>query len=214
MRSSDRDEVVEVFDALEAGMKRALDLRCDALTTPERLALLQTLRGDTPPTARRRAPADQPAQRTGRPSRVGRQTGPGVGQPVADHPRRSIAAHPRSRRFGRTHRAERRTPGAGAARHRRRPTQRRPRRRPRRGDPRLLAPTTRFRRPRDPRRKPKRSWPGWPASTAPTNWPGWPTPSPTASTPTATSPTPTGPGGAASSSAAKTSTACRRSPAT
>src|ERR1700761_6341052 len=42
MRSSSREEVVEVFDALEAGMKRALDLRCDALTTPERLALLQT----------------------------------------------------------------------------------------------------------------------------------------------------------------------------
>src|ERR1700733_13239869 len=41
MRSSDRDEVVEVFDALEAGFKRALDLRCDALTTPERLAVLQ-----------------------------------------------------------------------------------------------------------------------------------------------------------------------------
>jgi len=31
-----------VFDGLEAEMKRALDLRCDALTTPERLALLQT----------------------------------------------------------------------------------------------------------------------------------------------------------------------------
>src|SRR5271154_6326722 len=42
MRSSSREEVVEVFDALEAGFKRALDLRCDALTTPERLALLQS----------------------------------------------------------------------------------------------------------------------------------------------------------------------------
>src|SRR5271155_3222788 len=42
MRSSSREEIVEVFDALEAGFKRALDLRCDALTTPERLALLQT----------------------------------------------------------------------------------------------------------------------------------------------------------------------------
>ena len=42
MRSSDREEIVEVFDALEAGFKRALDLRCDALTTPERLALLQS----------------------------------------------------------------------------------------------------------------------------------------------------------------------------
>ncbi len=42
MRSSDRDEVVEVFDALRADLKRALDLRCDALTTPERLALLES----------------------------------------------------------------------------------------------------------------------------------------------------------------------------
>ncbi|HEY2198618.1 MAG TPA: 13E12 repeat family protein, partial [Mycobacterium sp.] len=41
MRSSSREEVVEVFDALEAGLKRALDLRCDALTTPERLSMLQ-----------------------------------------------------------------------------------------------------------------------------------------------------------------------------
>jgi Domain of unknown function (DUF222) len=42
MRSSSREEVVEVFDALRAGFKRALDLRCDALTTPERLGLLQS----------------------------------------------------------------------------------------------------------------------------------------------------------------------------
>jgi len=41
MRSSQREEVVEVFDALEAELKRALDLSFDALTTPERLALLQ-----------------------------------------------------------------------------------------------------------------------------------------------------------------------------
>jgi hypothetical protein len=41
MRSSGREEVIEVFDALEAEFKRALDLRCDALTTPEHLAVLQ-----------------------------------------------------------------------------------------------------------------------------------------------------------------------------
>jgi Domain of unknown function (DUF222) len=41
MRSSSRDDVVEVFDALKADLKRALDLCFDALTTPERLALLQ-----------------------------------------------------------------------------------------------------------------------------------------------------------------------------
>ena len=40
MRSSCREEIVEVFDALEADVRRALDLSFDALTTPERLALL------------------------------------------------------------------------------------------------------------------------------------------------------------------------------
>ena len=42
MHSSCREEVVDVFDALRADLKRALDLRCDALTTPERLALLES----------------------------------------------------------------------------------------------------------------------------------------------------------------------------
>src|ERR1700727_75386 len=42
MCSSGREEVVGVFDALRADFKRALDLRCDALTTPERLPLLQS----------------------------------------------------------------------------------------------------------------------------------------------------------------------------
>ncbi|HME74295.1 MAG TPA: HNH endonuclease signature motif containing protein [Mycobacterium sp.] len=41
MRSSSRKEIVAVFDALKADFKRALDLSFDALTTPERLALLQ-----------------------------------------------------------------------------------------------------------------------------------------------------------------------------
>jgi hypothetical protein len=41
MHSSQREEVVGAFDALEAELKRALDLSFDALTTPERLALLQ-----------------------------------------------------------------------------------------------------------------------------------------------------------------------------
>jgi hypothetical protein len=43
MRSSSREEVVEVFDALEAEFKRALDLTFDVLTTPERLAVLENL---------------------------------------------------------------------------------------------------------------------------------------------------------------------------
>ena len=41
MRSSSREEVVEVLDALDAGYKRALDLTFDTLTTPERLRMLQ-----------------------------------------------------------------------------------------------------------------------------------------------------------------------------
>jgi Domain of unknown function (DUF222) len=41
MRSSSREEIVEVLDALEADYKRALDLNFDVLTTPERLAVLQ-----------------------------------------------------------------------------------------------------------------------------------------------------------------------------
>ncbi|HEY2085561.1 MAG TPA: HNH endonuclease signature motif containing protein [Mycobacterium sp.] len=41
MRSSSREEIVEVLDALEAGYKRALDLTFDVLTTPERLRVLQ-----------------------------------------------------------------------------------------------------------------------------------------------------------------------------
>src|ERR1700748_2999651 len=41
MRSSSREEIVEVLDALDAGYKRALDLTFDGLTTPERLAILE-----------------------------------------------------------------------------------------------------------------------------------------------------------------------------
>ncbi len=41
MSSSSRDEIVEVFGALEADYKRALDLTFDLLTTPERLNLLE-----------------------------------------------------------------------------------------------------------------------------------------------------------------------------
>ena len=41
MRSSSREEIVDVFDALEAGFKRALDLTFDVLTAPERLRVLE-----------------------------------------------------------------------------------------------------------------------------------------------------------------------------
>jgi len=52
MRASSRAEIVEVFDALKADLKRALDLTFDALTTPERLAMLQCCE-----TMRRQLPA-------------------------------------------------------------------------------------------------------------------------------------------------------------
>jgi hypothetical protein len=45
MRSSSREEIVEVLDALEAGYKRALDLTFDVLTPPERLAVLERFEG-------------------------------------------------------------------------------------------------------------------------------------------------------------------------
>ncbi|GBE64820.1 hypothetical protein MFM001_12820 [Mycobacterium sp. MFM001] len=51
MRSSSREEIVEVFDALKAAMKRALDLSFEVLTTPESLAMLEcceTLRRQLP----------------------------------------------------------------------------------------------------------------------------------------------------------------------
>src|SRR5436309_12599659 len=45
MRSSSREEVVEVLDVLEAGFKHALDLTFDVLTTPERLSVLERFEG-------------------------------------------------------------------------------------------------------------------------------------------------------------------------
>ncbi len=52
MRSSSREEVVEVFDALDAAMDHAVELSFEALTTPERLGLLERCE-----TLRRRLPA-------------------------------------------------------------------------------------------------------------------------------------------------------------
>jgi Domain of unknown function (DUF222) len=43
MRSSSREEIVEVLDALRAAHQRARDLTFDVLTTPERLAVLENL---------------------------------------------------------------------------------------------------------------------------------------------------------------------------
>jgi Domain of unknown function (DUF222) len=56
MHSSSREEVVEVFDALDAVVSRACELSFDALTTPERLRLLERLERVT-----RRLPVPQHA---------------------------------------------------------------------------------------------------------------------------------------------------------
>jgi Domain of unknown function (DUF222) len=52
MLASSREEIVEAFDALEAAQNRALNLSFGALTTPERMAMLQRCE-----TFRRRQPA-------------------------------------------------------------------------------------------------------------------------------------------------------------
>jgi hypothetical protein len=41
MLASTREEITGSFDALEAALDRALDLDFEALTTPERLAVLE-----------------------------------------------------------------------------------------------------------------------------------------------------------------------------
>ena len=45
MRSSSREEIVEVLDALRTAHKRALDLTFDMLTTPERLTVVERFEG-------------------------------------------------------------------------------------------------------------------------------------------------------------------------
>jgi hypothetical protein len=43
MLSSSREEIEEVFDALDAGVEGVCELSFDALTTPERLRILERL---------------------------------------------------------------------------------------------------------------------------------------------------------------------------
>src|ERR1700678_3349727 len=43
MRSSSREDIVEVFDALHTVVSRVCELSFDVLTTPERLGLLERL---------------------------------------------------------------------------------------------------------------------------------------------------------------------------
>ena len=92
MRSSSREEIVEDFDALEADFDRALDLSFDALTTPERLAMLEALREDAPSAAGiEHALINQVSEQAARRSWAASSCG--IGQPAADQPRRSVSAH-------------------------------------------------------------------------------------------------------------------------
>ena len=206
MRSSSREEIVEVFDALRAAHKRARDLTFDALTTPERLAVLESLEQ-----MRRGQPAiehaliNQLAEQADATELGGKL--PGV---LANRLRISRAEASR-----RIHEAadlgERRALNGEPL-------------------PPVLPATAEAQRNGDlgaghvavirgfwhrlpdfvdieTRPKPKRSWPDWASSIGPMSWPSWPTSSPTASTPTATSPTSTAPSAAASPSVSRTSTA-------
>ena len=135
MSSSSREEIVEVFDALDAELDRLCSLTFDALTTPERVALLERCER-----IRRRLPVvEHPLI-----NQLARQaTAGGIGwQALArdrrmdtDQPCRGRPAYPRSRRSGWAARADRGAVGAGAGGHRGRPTRRETRGRPGRGHP-------------------------------------------------------------------------------
>src|SRR5271156_5988474 len=130
MRSSSREEIVEVFDALEAGFKRALDLRCDALTTQlSTQADPAELGGKLAPELanRLRITRADASRRIHEAADLGERSALN-GEPLEPLLPATAAAPP----------------------HPRPPTQRLPRGRPRRSHPRLLAPTTGFRRHRDP----------------------------------------------------------------
>ena len=208
MRSSSREEIVEVLDALEADYKRALDVTFDVLTTPERLRVLERFEG-----FRRQQPAIEHAlinqlAAQADATELGGKLAPALAEPVADQPRRGrhavfmrppiwvsggrLNGNPCRRCCPRPPQAQRNGElGAGHVAVIRSFFHRLPDfvdvETRAKAEAQLAAPE--------------------PASIAPMSWPSWPTNSPTASTPTATSPTSTAPNAAASSSANKTSTA-------
>jgi hypothetical protein len=116
MYSSCREEIVEVFDALEADLDRALELSLDALTTPSGWSCWRAARrfGAACGT---RASADQPDRRASRRDGIGRYVGGCAGRPAAHQPRGRLAPHWRGRRVGR--------PGPPTGCHHRQPRHRR-----------------------------------------------------------------------------------------
>jgi hypothetical protein len=196
MRSSSREEVVGVFDALRADFKRALDLRCDALTTPERLALLESCEQ-----IRRLLPAvEHPLINQLSEQADATELGGKLAPALANRLR--ITRAEASRRIHEAADLGERQALNGEPLEPVMPATAEAQRNGTIGTGHVAIIRSFWHRLPDfvdieTRHKAETNWPAWPASTAPTNWPGWPTPSPTASTPTATSPTWIEPGAAA-----------------
>src|SRR5271168_772758 len=179
MRSSSREEIVEVLDALTAAHKRARDLTFDVLTTPERLAVLENLEQ-----MRRGQPAvehaliNQLAEQADQ-AELGGKLAPALAN------RLRITRAEASRRIHDAADLGERTALNGEPLAPLLPATAQAQRNGDLGPGHVAVIRSFWHRlpisatPR-PARKPKPSWPGWPASIAPTNWPGWPTPSPTA----------------------------------
>ena len=196
MRSSSRDEIQADLNSLRAAVSRVVGHSYDALTTPERLALLEGLERET---RRLRAPGheliNQIAERAG-PQELGgplphaladrlRITRGEARRRVAEAadlgPRRALTGEPLPPVLTGTAAAQRAgTIGAGHVRVIRRFLHQLPN-----------SPTS------GPARKPKRIWPSWPPSIAPTIWRSSPSSCPRTSTPTAPTPTRTAPVAAA-----------------
>ncbi|EFP30770.1 hypothetical protein TMFG_03449 [Mycobacterium tuberculosis SUMu006] len=87
MRSDTREEISAALDAYHASLSRVLDLKCDALTTPELLACLQRLEVERRRQGRRRARLDQPTRWASLRGRARRDAAHGVGQPATHHSR-------------------------------------------------------------------------------------------------------------------------------
>ncbi len=181
MHSSSREDTVEVFDALKAAMKRALDLSFDALTTPECLTMLECCE-----TLRRQLPAvEHPLINQLGAQANDTELGGTLRFALADRlritpaeasrrihdaenlgERRAITGEPLEPVLPATAAAQRAGQiGAGHVAVIRSFSSLRTCRA-------LLTPR--------PASTPRRIWPGWPASTAPTTWPSWPPGSPTA----------------------------------
>ena len=168
---------------------------CEALVTREQLALLERFER-----LRRRIPAvEHPlinsVARQATPEELGGKLSHAIAEATLIS-RAEAPARQGGRRSGPAPRADRRAVGAGAGRHRRRPTRRDARHRAGRGDPRFCHQLPGWIDAADPRAG--RSRPGHARAPGidPNSWPSWPPRSPTASIPTAATPTRTARGGA------------------